>query len=64
MIEEIKSLEKDADHLAIDEGQTSNVLNFSGRNCNAPHYMLARGFGTSTLGLLGILGVGVRILNG
>ena len=52
MIEEIMSLENDADHSAIDEGQRSDVLNSSGHDCNATHHMLARGSGTSTLGLL------------
>ena len=53
MIEEIESLQDDADHLAIDERQREEILKSSGQDWNAPHDMLARGSGTSTLGVLG-----------
>ena len=52
MIEEIRSLEDGASHLAIDEGQRSDILKSSGHNCSAPHDMLARGPGNYTLGVV------------
>ena len=62
MIQEIKSLEAGASHLAIDEDQELAILKSSGYDCNAPHDMLARGSGTSTLGILGWWILGLSLL--
>ena len=62
MIEEIESLEDGASHLAIDERQRSKILKSSAYKCNAPHDMLARGRGTSKLGVLGWWLLGLSLL--
>ena len=64
MIEEIESLEDGFSHLAIDERQKSKILSSSTLENNAPHDMLARGGGTSMLGVLGwwILGLSLLLI--
>ena len=64
MIQEIKSLEEGSSHLAFDERQKSKILSSSTLEYNAPHDMLARGGGTSTLGVLGwwILGLSLLLI--